>query len=686
MSYVAPKPEQSTSIEASALTNLTNLGITPSGYFIVKTGQITFSNILNSSLTNPMTSTGDMIYGDSGVGLPVRLPIGTSGQILTVTGGLPVWANPATSAGTVTSVSVATANGFAGTVATSTTTPAITISTTVTGLLKGNGTAISVATAGSDYAVGSLGLVGGQTIAGGTLTTQGLTLRANAADTTTGTIAITTSTTSTSTSTGALTIAGGLGVAGTTFLASANVGNLTASQAVVTDASKNLASLSYTAVNTPSTIVSRDANGNASFVNVIATNISIVTSAQTINLTAGSAQGQIATGSSTIIFNLPDATTCYLGQTYTFDNDSTGGLTVNLNDGTTLVTVVPAGGYATIICSANGTTNGVWHTYYSIPDTVNKWGTAGLTTGSQITSTLATGTAPFVVASTTAVANLSIGGNAATATSATNTTNIGITDDTTTAATMYPLWVTANTGNLPAKVSSTKLSFNPSTAVLTTTTFSGALSGNATTATDTVSKTGTGSIYVTNTSPTLVTPILGVAAATSINKVAITAPATSATLTIADGKTLTASNSITLAGTDTTTMTFPTTSATIARTDAAQTFTGTQTFSQANLTANAITASANAATVPITSGRNIVTNNSAATLTVTLTTTSAVNMQTCMVQILDFSAVAQTITWVNTENSTVLAPTTSNGSTTLPVTVGFVYNSATSKWRCTASA
>jgi hypothetical protein len=43
--------------------------------------------------------------------------------------------------------------------------------------------------------------------------------------------------------------------------------------------------------------------------------------------------------------------------------------------------------------------------------------------------------------------------------------------------------------------------------------------------------------------------VLGVATATSINKVAITAPATSATLTIADGKTLTASNTITLAGT-----------------------------------------------------------------------------------------------------------------------------------------
>jgi len=50
---------------------------------------------------------------------------------------------------------------------------------------------------------------------------------------------------------------------------------------------------------------------------------------------------------------------------------------------------------------------------------------------------------------------------------------------------------------------------------------------------------------------TLTTPVLGVASATSINKVAITAPATSATLTIADGATLTASANATVSGTNT---------------------------------------------------------------------------------------------------------------------------------------
>jgi len=81
---------------------------------------------------------------------------GTSGQVLT-SGGVgvaPSWAT----AGTVTSVSVVSANGLAGTVATATTTPAITLSTTVTGITKGNGTALSAATAGTDYSVGTSAL------------------------------------------------------------------------------------------------------------------------------------------------------------------------------------------------------------------------------------------------------------------------------------------------------------------------------------------------------------------------------------------------------------------------------------------------------------------------------------------------------------------------------------------------
>ena len=85
-------------------------------------------------------------------------------------------------------------------------------------------------------------------------------------------------------------------------------------------------------------------------------------------------------------------------------------------------------------------------------------------------------------------------------------------------------------------------------------------------------ETGSGAL-VFATSPTLVTPVLGVASATSINKVAITAPATGSTLTIADGKTLTASNSLTFTGTDATSFAFPGTSDTVATLTATQTLT-----------------------------------------------------------------------------------------------------------------
>lgn len=135
----------------------------------------------------------------------------------------------------------------------------------------------------------------------------------------------------------------------------------------------------------------------------------------------------------------------------------------------------------------------------------------GLVKATRLESTVATGTAPLTVASTTAVANLNadlLDGNEASA--------FGLV--------------------------SGKLSQFAST---TSSELAGVISD----------ETGSGSL-VFATSPTLVTPTLGVASATSINKVAITAPATSATLTIANGKTLTVSNTLTFTGTDSSSVAF----------------------------------------------------------------------------------------------------------------------------------
>ena len=77
----------------------------------------------------------------------------TAGTGISVTGTYPnftVTNTSPSSGGTVTAVSISSSNGFAGT-SSGGATPALTISTSVTGVIKGNGTAISAATAGTDY-------------------------------------------------------------------------------------------------------------------------------------------------------------------------------------------------------------------------------------------------------------------------------------------------------------------------------------------------------------------------------------------------------------------------------------------------------------------------------------------------------------------------------------------------------
>jgi hypothetical protein len=90
--------------------------------------------------------------------------------------------NTAAVPGTVTSVSVVSNNGFAGTVATATSTPAITLTTTVTGMLKGSSVSgiVSAGTSGTDYSDGTSALATG--ILKSTTTTGALTIAVAATD------------------------------------------------------------------------------------------------------------------------------------------------------------------------------------------------------------------------------------------------------------------------------------------------------------------------------------------------------------------------------------------------------------------------------------------------------------------------------------------------------------------------
>jgi hypothetical protein len=119
----------------------------------------TATNLTGLPLSTGVTGTLPVANGGTGTTTP-SLVAGTN---VTISG---TWPNQTINStgggggsGTVTDVSVVSANGLAGTVATSTSTPAITLSTTVTGVVKGNGTALSAATAGTDYVApgGALG-------------------------------------------------------------------------------------------------------------------------------------------------------------------------------------------------------------------------------------------------------------------------------------------------------------------------------------------------------------------------------------------------------------------------------------------------------------------------------------------------------------------------------------------------
>ena len=143
----------------------------------------------------------------------------------------------------------------------------------------------------------------------------------------------------------------------------------------------------------------------------------------------------------------------------------TGVLTaLGVNTGTAGAFVVNGGALGT---PSSGTVTNLTGTA-----SININGTVGATTANTgafttisasgvITSTVATGTAPFTVASTTQVANL----NAATAGTATNATNTAITSNSTN-ATNYLTFVNATTGNLGQLVNSS-ITCNPSTGAIT---------------------------------------------------------------------------------------------------------------------------------------------------------------------------------------------------------------------------
>jgi hypothetical protein len=72
-----------------------------------------WANLDTTGMTNPMTTTGDTIYSSSG-STPARLGIGSTGQVLTVAGGVPTWASA--SSGAFIKISTTALSGSSGSI------------------------------------------------------------------------------------------------------------------------------------------------------------------------------------------------------------------------------------------------------------------------------------------------------------------------------------------------------------------------------------------------------------------------------------------------------------------------------------------------------------------------------------------------------------------------------------------
>jgi hypothetical protein len=106
-----------TSPVISTITNTGTLTLPTSTDTLV--GRATTDTLTNKTLTSPalttptistLTTNGDLLYG-TGSGALSRIGIGSTSQVLTVTGGVPVWATPTGSTKTLTQIATGTLSG-----------------------------------------------------------------------------------------------------------------------------------------------------------------------------------------------------------------------------------------------------------------------------------------------------------------------------------------------------------------------------------------------------------------------------------------------------------------------------------------------------------------------------------------------------------------------------------------------
>lgn len=142
--------------------------------------------------------------------------------------------------------------------------------------------------------------------------------------------------------------------------------------------------------------VLRDANQNVVANNFLGGYNVITAAAGTTVLTVASAYYQRISGSTTQTIQLPDATTLVNGQGFTFDNDSSGTVTI-VDNASTVIDTVPSGAYSYIFVESNATSAGSWGKYallpasYDFSSTGANFGGATLSNGTWQGNTIAAG-------------------------------------------------------------------------------------------------------------------------------------------------------------------------------------------------------------------------------------------------------------------------------------------------------
>ena len=146
-----------------------------------------------------------------------------------------------------------------------------------------------------------------------------------------------------------------------------------------------------TASSGANSVVLRDANQNIVFNNYVAGFTATTASAGTTVLTVASARNQILVGSTTHTFQMPNATTLQLGQSFLFVNNSSGVLTIT-NNASAVIETLPSGGVAQLGATNVGTSAGTFGIYSFLPGTYDFNNTTATFNNAAISSAVWNGT------------------------------------------------------------------------------------------------------------------------------------------------------------------------------------------------------------------------------------------------------------------------------------------------------